>query len=936
MPNFWENDPLVQDGGPQPTFVVPDPQQAVDNRRAARDDARDDAALELRRQTAAIQAAQEQRAQDEFDRKQREAAAKEQAQAAGIQDSLAQMRAVVQAAREAKDLSRNWFATGFGSETAAGISGTAARDIRARLDTIAANNAFSQLQAMRAASPTGGALGAVSERELQLLQSTISSLDPTQSDSQFRDSMDAIIANYQRVIDRLDPQQGGTRRPEMVDDVPRGTQVDIAANRILADGEFDRSAYLQNTYGITPNQEATLTAFWNANLRNPRLTPEGVKAFYREQGIDPPDDAAIAATIEQAQQSVPFGGIDTTDAESAWQQRVAQEAAAMDEVAGRLDNVDLAGHGIMAGLGDEAAGIGTAISGALQGDFNLAQNYRLGNDVQDYRLDAARERGGPLGTVAELLGNAASLGSGAVGAVPASARGAAVEGAIAGAIPGYGYGEGAGGSVSGALLGAGVGAGLGAGLYRLGAGGGSKPPTAGQRVIRAADQLNDNYGTNISPIAADVAGPTVRRATGVTAQLPLGASPIIKASENLATESQAARDSIARAVGTPQEIELAGQQALQGAQKWMASSRARVGTLYNRARNAAEGVRIPLTNARRVLDEHIAELSDTPGGSNGLDELKALSEEIGQDYTVEGIKRMRTQLRDRFASTGLRGSDIERRALQVVDAAEEDIAEGLTAAGRPEAAEAYRQAAAAYRERVQIIDNTMAPIIGRRGDDPRSGEQIMQAIGRMTRSDNAKLAKFLDALPEEDAGTVRATIISQLGRATDGAQNAAGDAFSLSRFLTEWNRMTPGAKRTLFGGEERAALDNLATVAEGTKEAQRFANFSNTGSVLGLLTTGGGVTADLASGGAFAGGQYLTARLLASPKFARWLARMPKNPDAIERHLEGLGRIAAAETAIAGDALGLQQALAAQFGGPMRLAAEEPADSRTTTAPGQQ
>ena len=45
------------------------------------------------------------------------------------------------------------------------------------LDTVRANSAFDRLQAMRDASPTGGALGAVSERELGLLQSAIGSLE---------------------------------------------------------------------------------------------------------------------------------------------------------------------------------------------------------------------------------------------------------------------------------------------------------------------------------------------------------------------------------------------------------------------------------------------------------------------------------------------------------------------------------------------------------------------------------------------------------------------------------------------------------------------------------------------------------------------------------------------------------------------------------------
>lgn len=57
------------------------------------------------------------------------------------------------------------------------IPGTAGFQLQRNLDTIRANVGFDQLQAMRAASPTGGALGQVSERENVLLQSVQGSLD---------------------------------------------------------------------------------------------------------------------------------------------------------------------------------------------------------------------------------------------------------------------------------------------------------------------------------------------------------------------------------------------------------------------------------------------------------------------------------------------------------------------------------------------------------------------------------------------------------------------------------------------------------------------------------------------------------------------------------------------------------------------------------------
>lgn len=451
--------------------------------------------------------------------------------------------------------------------------------------------------------------------------------------------------------------------------------------------------------------------------------------------------------------------------------------------------------------------------------------------------------------------------------------------------------------------------------------------TEGQQVLSAADRLNSQFGTKIAPLPADVGGAGVRNATSGAAKLPLSASPIVSASQAVSREGQAARDAIARLAGNPKEMETAGEAALNGAQKFIQTSRNKVKALYAKARAQGGDEPVDLANARQVLDEQIAELSQVPGGAPGLEKLRALRAELNQPFPVEGVRGMRTNLRDQFAGDGLRGSDIERRVGLVADAAEDDIIASLAAAGKQEAAQTYKAAAAAHKERVEVIDNILAPIIGAKGSAPKSGEEIMEAIGRASQRNNARLGKFIDALPVEDAATVRSTLISRLGVASKGTQNAAGDAFSLPQFLTQWNAMTPSAKRTLFGGELRAALDDLATVAGGTKQAQAFANSSNTGAPMGLLATGGSLS-QIASHPvatiSFLAGQYGLGKLLASPRFARWLARAPSKPAALAAHTGKLGQIAAADSAIAADALGLQQRLEqALSAAPNRAAAEE-------------
>jgi hypothetical protein len=74
---------------------------------------------------------------------------------------------------------------------------TGAKDLASDLATIKANLGFAELQAMREASPTGGALGQIAVQELVALQSTLASLDQAQSPEQLKSRLGEIKTHYQ-------------------------------------------------------------------------------------------------------------------------------------------------------------------------------------------------------------------------------------------------------------------------------------------------------------------------------------------------------------------------------------------------------------------------------------------------------------------------------------------------------------------------------------------------------------------------------------------------------------------------------------------------------------------------------------------------------------------------------------------------------------------
>lgn len=531
------------------------------------------------------------------------------------------------------------------------------------------------------------------------------------------------------------------------------------------------------------------------------------------------------------------------------------------------------------------------------------------------------------GTRAAL--SAARTGVGREAALLAGARGAGVRAAQEGAALGGAYGVGAtdgsltdrlGGGLASAAVGAAVGAPLGYGGSRLATrGGGQQALTEGQDVMAAMDRQG------ITPFAPDVGGNITRLATAGTAQTLGGVGPIRRAAQTTIDDAQGVRDRVASSFGVIANPESAGETARAGARSFIARTSARGNGLYTAAERAAGQSRVETPEALRILDDEIVRLAETPAGSEGLERLQGLREALSAPNTVRGLRNMRTALRDQFETAGLRNSNLERIANRVVDAAADDIVGGLQAQGLDNAARAYRVADRYWRNRLATIDEAIEPVLGN-ANNPKSGEQVMQSLKQAMAGNNRRFGNFIEALPPQERGTVRASLIAGLGRATKGQQDETGEAFSLATFLTNWNEIGASAKRTLFGDEARAALNDLAIVARGAKQSQRFANTSNTGAA--VTTSALGAAALTGPGVLFAAkalaGQYAAGRLLASPRFARWVARMPANPNPTQgrAYIGRLSRIARSEPAIANEVLDLQRRLVDAFSqAPTRAAA---------------
>ena len=531
------------------------------------------------------------------------------------------------------------------------------------------------------------------------------------------------------------------------------------------------------------------------------------------------------------------------------------------------------------------------------------------------------------------------------GGAQAGARQMGIEGAGFGGLYGAGSSEGdlADRFVEGAVsvpLGGATGYGAGRVLGRF-----ARPPETAPRRQEQIDTARAAEALGIDLPRFVAGGPTAQRMASSVEQTPFGAAPISEGTDRLLAQSREALDRIAGRNGTRLEPEGAGAAAQAGGRAYDDQAGRRIEAMYDRAEQLSGDTRVPLPSAAASLDQQIAELADTPGVvPTMLEPLRAIRGRIDGEWTPASIRRMRTQLRNQFVEAGMQQSDASRRASLVTRAAEEDMIAGLRQRGMGDAAAAWQEASAGYAQHQDTLSDTIIPMIG--DDGAFSASRVARNLVNASRGEGERLARFLDTVPPEQAGEIRSTLIGELGRANSGAQDAAGEAFSLDTFLTNWDKIR-GSRDLIFDQETRNGLNNLAMVATAARNAGRSRNRSNTGgnvwAAATFLPAAGGVGAGYATGdsatttgsiigfGLMALGQRGAGRLLASPKFAQRLARTPASPRDAARYWSQpwVSQMARQNPAIANDLMQVQQRIVAAANdnaGQMTQIAASPGD----------
>lgn len=329
---------------------------------------------------------------------------------------------------------------------------------------------------------------------------------------------------------------------------------------------------------------------------------------------------------------------------------------------------------------------------------------------------------------------------------------------------------------------------------------------------------------------------------------------------------------------------------------------------------------VPVPNVQTTIAEMEAAIAAAPATRRpqlqaALDELRAVATDASQGgIPFQALREARTALgreleRPDVSGFTPRSEAALRRAYAV-------LSDDIFAAARNAGPDAER-ALATHDRYVRFNRNINLPLLQKIADKGTDEEAFKYALSGAKDGGSRLLALRRNLSPEE-WDVVSSSVFSKLGRAKAGQQGATelgqeGGDFSINTFMTNWNSLSPEARRALFAGSRYAGLHpeiaSLTRVADRLKEAEKMGNYSGTARNLlvgaGVLEAGHVAFGDQDPSRAAMGlagavvAPHLAARLITSPRFINWLTgaanATARRPDELGPRLGRLLAIAKAE-----------------------------------------
>jgi hypothetical protein len=451
--------------------------------------------------------------------------------------------------------------------------------------------------------------------------------------------------------------------------------------------------------------------------------------------------------------------------------------------------------------------------------------------------------------------------------------------------------------------------------------------TGRQRMLQNIDTFED-AGAGTPTVGQATEGRGARATESVLSRTPGGAGRMVAKSEAEASSLGSKIDDMAAALAPETGAEPAGRAIKTGVEAHVQTFKDASRKLYERVdKFISPDSLVSVDNTRKYLNDATAINPNAKATSATLvnPKLRAIRDAFETDLgggmvTIGGkkvsvnsplaraagvqkppselpydvIKKLRTDVGEMLGDSALTSDVPQAQLKRLYGALTKDMQAAARDAG-PQAEAALVQANNFHHEGMTHIENVLQPIVNKA--DP---EKMFLAAVSGTKEGATTISGVMKSLPNDSRKVVAATMLQRLGKALPGKQNELGEVFSTESFLTNWNKLHPDAKRTLFAplpAQMRSDLDEIAKVAANVREGSKvFANPSGTAQAqlthaMGWGTAGAAVM-QLAYGhpwgaaatvGAAAGGALsanLMARAMTSPKVVHWLAETTKVPEA--------------------------------------------------------
>ena len=576
---------------------------------------------------------------------------------------------------------------------------------------------------------------------------------------------------------------------------------------------------------------------------------------------------------------------------------VAEGAAAFNRGATQIADIPI--NAINAGL--QLAGSGkriptltSALAPATTGGF---MDKGLGRDIVRAAGETAPSAigvGSMLRGAAEqlpsLVSNAESLGSGVLRQMGGST---AAQDIASGALSGAGQAIGNEyGGANGAVIGSVV-APLAPSVLK----------SAGGSVLKSLFGNADNAIANktIDDFASFNSVPTVGMASGkkslqgaenISSKTWSGAR-IADASDEIAANMQNKLKDISSKISNKEGAEQAGlaiQKGISGKDGFVDRFKQNSSVLWNKTDNLInKDIPVSLDNTKSTLDRLVQ------GGSFGdildnpkIAQIKSVIDS-NESIDYETLRKLRSLVGQKVAGSDL-VSDIPKAELkQLYGALTQDTKQVAEQSGS-DAISAFNRANTYTRAGHERIDDYLQRLSNKVNPD-----EVFNALSKG--GEGTKLLNTVKkSVTPDEWNILSSNVISRLGRASSGNQNAVGenalgDAFSVQKFVTDWDKLGK-AKNVLFSGSPELEnyatdLNKIARAASIVKEASKpAANSSGTVQAGAKLAAGTSLATSIATGNPTIFGAALTsmainnmgARLMTNKNFVKWLAQTGKIP----------------------------------------------------------